>query len=93
MNKKFLARPTKKFGLIDAKTLALQKNGSASTDNLLFNNTQKLPEKKKKKVAKKKSVKPTDVYSDDDASRRAPPRVATRPPTCSRCPTVAPGWL
>ena len=68
LNRKFLSgRPkNKKFGLIDTKLLDKKSSNFNSTDNLFLN-----VEKKKKPVGKKKSIKPAEVFSDQDASRRA----------------------
>jgi hypothetical protein len=66
LNKKHLnGRPkSKKFGLMDTKTLDKKNSNFNSTDNLLL-------DKKRKPAAKKKSVKPAEIFSDQDASRRA----------------------
>lgn len=59
LNKKYInGRPkSKKFGLIDTKTLENKKNNFNSTDNLLLNNMVDNMKKKVKKT-KKKSIKP-----------------------------------
>ena len=70
LNKKYInGRPkSKKFGLIEPNGLAFgnKKSNFHSTDNLLLENQKK----KKKVVGKKKSVKPVDVFSDDEAAYR-----------------------
>ena len=68
LNKKYLnGRPkSKKFGLVDTEGLGRKNSNFNSTDNLLLGDQKK----KKKTVSKKKSVKPTDVFSDQDALER-----------------------